>query len=54
MINFTNVGFVNFNKDYNKVLKSGAITASMSTRIRTQLTAATGTVIKHCGAALEM
>ena len=31
MINFTNIGFVNFNKDYNKVLKSGAITASMST-----------------------
>ena len=31
MINFTNTGFVNFNKDYNKVLKSGAITASMST-----------------------
>ena len=31
MINFTNTGFLNFNKDYNKVLKSGAITASMST-----------------------
>lgn len=31
MINFRNTGFVNFNKDYNKVLKSGAITASMST-----------------------
>ena len=30
MINFTNTGFVNFNKNYNKVLKSGAITASMS------------------------
>ena len=30
MINFTNTGFVNFNKDYNKVLKSGGITASMS------------------------
>lgn len=30
MINFTNSGFINFNKDYNKVLKSGAITASMS------------------------
>ena len=30
MINFTNTCFVNFNKDYNKVLKSGAITASMS------------------------
>lgn len=30
MINFTNTGFVNFNKDYNKVLKSGAIIASMS------------------------
>lgn len=30
MINFKNTGFVNFNKDYNKVLKTGAITASMS------------------------
>ena len=30
MINFQNTGFINFNKDYNKVLKSGAITASMS------------------------
>ena len=30
MINFTNTGFINFNKDYNKVLKSGALTASMS------------------------
>lgn len=30
MINFQNTCFVNFNKDYNKVLKSGAITASMS------------------------
>lgn len=30
MINFKNTGFVNFNKDFNKVLKSGAITASMS------------------------
>lgn len=30
MINFKNTGFVNFNKNYNKVLKSGAITASMS------------------------
>ena len=31
MINFQNTGFVNFSKEYNKVLKSGAITASMST-----------------------
>ena len=31
MINFQNTGFVNFNKEYNKVLKSGAITGSMST-----------------------
>lgn len=30
MINFTNTGFVNFNKKFNKVLKSGALTASMS------------------------
>ena len=30
MINFSNTVFVNLNKDYNKVLKGGAITASMS------------------------
>lgn len=30
MINFTNTGFVNFKKEYNKVLKNGAITASMT------------------------
>lgn len=36
MINFTNTCFVNFNKDYNKVLKSGAITASMSMSQKTQ------------------
>lgn len=30
MINFSNVGFVNFNKKFNKVLKSGALTATMS------------------------
>ncbi len=29
-------------------------TASMTTRTRTQITAATVTVIKHCGPALEM
>lgn len=36
MINFQNTGFVNFNKDYNKVLKSGAITASMSMSQKTK------------------
>lgn len=30
-INFTNTGFINFNKDYNKKLKNGAITVSIST-----------------------
>lgn len=30
-INFTNTGFINFNKDYNKVLKNGAVTVSIST-----------------------
>lgn len=30
-INFSNTGFINFNKDYNKVLKNGAVTVSIST-----------------------
>lgn len=30
-INFTNTGFINFNKEYNKVLKNGAVTVSIST-----------------------
>lgn len=30
-INFTNTGFINFNKDYNKVLKNGAVTVSITT-----------------------
>lgn len=30
-LNFTNTGFINFNKDYNKVLKNGAVTVSIST-----------------------
>ena len=29
-INFTNTGFINFNKEYNKVLKNGAVTVSIS------------------------
>ena len=29
-VQFNTVGFINFNKDYNKVLKSGAITVSFS------------------------
>lgn len=28
--NFTNTGFINFNKEYNKVLKNGAVTVSIS------------------------
>ena len=27
---FTNTGFINFNKEYNKVLKNGAVTVSIS------------------------
>ena len=30
-LQFNTVGFINFNKDYNKVLKSGAITVSFTT-----------------------
>lgn len=30
-INFTNTGFINFNKEYNKVLNNGAVTVSIST-----------------------
>lgn len=33
-IEFTNTGFINFNKEYNKKLKSGALTASMSTSVK--------------------
>lgn len=29
-LNFTNTGYINFNKEYNKVLKNGAITVSIS------------------------
>lgn len=29
-LHFQTVGYINFNKDYNKVLKSGAITASFT------------------------
>lgn len=32
-INFTNTGFINFNNEYNKVLKNGAVTVSISTSI---------------------
>ena len=33
-VEFKNTGFINFNKEYNKKLKSGAITASMSTSVK--------------------
>lgn len=35
-LQFTTIGFINFNKDYNKVLKSGAITVSFSTSVKNQ------------------
>lgn len=33
-LQFNTIGFINFNKDYNKVLKSGAITVSFNTSVK--------------------
>ena len=33
-IEFKNTGFINFNKEYNRRLKSGSLTASMSTSVK--------------------
>ena len=33
-IEFKNTGFINFNKEYNQKLKSGSLTASMSTSVK--------------------
>lgn len=33
-LQFSTIGFINFNKDYNKVLKSGAITVSFTTSVK--------------------
>ena len=33
-LQFNTIGFINFNKDYNKVLKSGAITVSFTTSVK--------------------
>lgn len=35
-LQFTTIGFINFNKDYNKVLKSGAITVSFTSSVKNQ------------------
>lgn len=35
-LQFSTIGFINFNKDYNKVLKSGAITVSFTTSVKNQ------------------
>lgn len=35
-LQFTTIGFINFNKDYNKVLKSGAITVSFTASVKNQ------------------
>lgn len=35
-LQFSTIGFINFNKDYNKVLKSGAITVSFTTTVKNQ------------------
>ena len=32
-LTFQTIGFINFNKEYNKVLKSGSITVSFTTTI---------------------
>ena len=33
-LQFSTIGFINFNKEYNKVLKSGAITVSFNTSVK--------------------
>ena len=33
-LQFSTIGFINFNKEYNKVLKSGAITVSFTTGVK--------------------
>lgn len=35
-LQFTTIGFINFNKDFNKVLKSGAITVSFTSSVKNQ------------------
>lgn len=35
-LQFTTIGFINFNKDYNKVLKSGAVTVSFTSTVKNQ------------------
>lgn len=35
-LQFSTIGFINFNKDYNKVLKSGAITVSFTSTVKNQ------------------
>lgn len=35
-LQFSTIGFINFNKDYNKVLKSGAIIVSFTTSVKNQ------------------
>lgn len=35
-LQFQTIGFINFNKEYNKVLKSGAITVSFTSSVKNQ------------------
>ena len=35
-LQFSTIGFINFNKEYNKVLKSGAITVSFTSSVKNQ------------------
>ena len=35
-LQFSTIGFINFNKEYNKVLKSGSITVSFTSSVKNQ------------------
>ena len=35
-LTFSTIGFINFNKEYNKVLKSGSITVSFTASVKNQ------------------
>ena len=35
-LTFQTIGFINFNKEYNKVLKSGSITVSFTASVKNQ------------------
>ena len=35
-LTFSTIGFINFNKEYNKILKSGSITVSFTASVKNQ------------------